>query len=551
MKKVMFVITSLFMMSVCFADSKSKKSKTTKFNMNVNIACRSYSSIGEPDEEKTYQWIKNKFGVSLKILKEYGDNWGPYEVRAILSENDNIDLIQMYPDIYPDIIEKDKDLFYPLEDLIKENCPNLSKHYSKYWSQIRSDDGKVYTLVRRGILDGQPEDTFYNTSAFWIQKRVLKEFGYPQIKTIDQYFNFLGAYYKKYPSTNNADTIPFSIISADWEAFNLWNPALFLSGNPNEGDGFVVKEGNSYRYQVLFNSNEMHEWLKYANKYYHRGLIDPDCFTDDKDEYYEKITQGRVLGMFIQGWEFMQQEYELKEKEAFEKTYVPLPIVFNESIKPHYRDRIIPDVDKGFAIPKTCKKDKAIKILKFFDQLMEEDNQKVLSWGILNEDYKIDKKGNCYYTEEQYINFTNKSIDETFYEWAPKYEGCFSDGTPSNSINWSYVVRKNANEADLEVFDAYKVNSYAELMDKNPPDNDPWYPLWQIKLLQVDNEVQQFINESEKLMRHYIPLMICSDEQKFEKIWNEYNDKMNQTPIESFQKVMQTALEERLKKAEQ
>ncbi len=51
--------------------------------------------------------------------------------------------------------------------------------------------------------------SYYSESALWIQKAVLKEFGYPKIKTLDEYFDLIEKYAKKYPTINGLPTIGF------------------------------------------------------------------------------------------------------------------------------------------------------------------------------------------------------------------------------------------------------------------------------------------------------------------------------------------------------
>ena len=130
-------------------------------------------------------------------------------------------------------------------------------------------------------------------------------------------------------------------------------------------------------------------------QYYKRGLIDPASFTDNRDQYYAKISQGRVLGFFIQGWQFMGDNAEnaLWTAGKDERTYAPLPIVFDETIKPWYVDRSLPNLQRGYGITTKCSEDKAIRIIKFLDELLEIENQKVLYWGFEGQDYLIDTDG--------------------------------------------------------------------------------------------------------------------------------------------------------------
>lgn len=92
---------------------------------------------------------------------------------------------------YPDLMSSNTQLtaagaFIPLEDLIEEHAPNLKAHYAAYWNMMKDpNDGHIYTLPNYGAYNGEMNTTYYSGPAFWIQKAVLKDAGYPTIKTLD------------------------------------------------------------------------------------------------------------------------------------------------------------------------------------------------------------------------------------------------------------------------------------------------------------------------------------------------------------------------------
>ena len=418
---------------------------------------------------------------------------------------------------------------------------------------LEIDGGHVYSLPNYGVYDGPDQGTFYNQNGFWIQKAVLKEFGYPEIKTVDELFDILEKYAKKYPTIEGMKTIPFSIITADWEAFNLWNPPNFLAGYPNDGNGHVVSEGGKYVYKDNFTDENAKRWFKLANGYFQRGLIDPDSFTDNRDQYYAKIAQGRVLCMFIQGWQFQgDAENTLKTSGLYERTYAPLPIVFDNSIKPHYRDISIPNLQRGYGITTKCGEKKAIEIIKFMDEMVKEENQKVLQWGFEGEDWQLDAQGRPSRTPEQRKNqedpnwiLHNKA--QLWWEEAPKMEGSFSDGYACTMNNNPWEFQANAKPEDIELWNAYSVASYAALVDKNPPPNAGWYPMWQ--LTPVDgSEAALALTKTENVRRKYMPQMIMGKPSDFERTWNSYIKEMEDANISKYVEFMQGGLDNRVEK---
>ncbi len=564
-KKIMLVaaaaVLALSLVGCNKAGTSAKKSD--KLNISVfTIQQREQP----PADNKTYKWIEEKFGVTFSWDILVGDK--DQKIGVLIASND-----------LPDLVEVDSEKFqgagclYDLKPLVEKYAPNLMKHYSTAWKKMIDQDSEkdangnivvehIYSLPNYGVYDGTPSDTYYNQNGWWVQKAVLKEFGYPVIKTIDEYFDLIEKYYKKYPTIDGMPTIPFSIITADWEAFNLWNPPQFLGGNPNDGNGHVVKEGNKYVYYDIFTDDNAKRWFKLANGYFQRGLIDPASFTDNRDQYYAKIAQGRVLGMFIQGWQFMgEPEQTLWTAGKDERTYAPLPVTFDETIRPHYRDRSLPNLQRGYGITKKCPEDKAIKILKFMDEMIKEENQKILYWGFEGTDYLIDtdgsvtgEKGAAYRTQamrdqQKDPNYLEKNFAMLWREEAPKLEGTMPSGysRSMDDLPWEYALSQK--QVDLDLWAAYGVGSYAEFVDPNPPENAGWYPMWQCNPSAenggFEEEAAVAMTGFETVQRKYLPQMIMGKPADFDKTWDEYCSLLK--PLtEVYDKFMQQQLDHRV-----
>ena len=562
MKKIMLVAAAAvlaFSLVGCKGGSK-------KGNLNISVFTIQQKEQ-PPADNKTYKWIEEKFGVTFDWDILVGDK--DQKIGVLIASGD-----------LPDLVEVDSEKFQgagclrDLKPLVEKYGPNLMKHYSTAWKQMIDQDSEkdangnvvkehIYSLPNYGVIDGIPSDTYYNSNGWWIQKAVLKEFNYPVIKTIDQYFDLIEKYYKKYPTIDGMPTIPFNIITADWEAFDLWNPPLFLAGYPNDGNGHVTLENGKYVYTDNFADENAHRWFKLANGYFQRGLIDPASFTDNRDQYYAKISQGRVLGMFIQGWQFMGDNAEnaLWTAGKDERTYAPLAITFDESIKPHYRDRSLPNLQRGFGITVKCSEDKAIKIIQFMDKMLEEENQRVLYWGFEGEDYLIDTdgsktgtKGAGYRTQEMRDMQKDPQYNQKHYallwrEEAPKLEGTLPSGytRSMDDLAWEYALAQKP--IDLELWSHYGVGSYAEFVDPNPPQNAGWYPMWQCNPSAenggFEEEAAVAMTGFETIQRKYLPQMIMGKPADFEKTWNEYASLLK--PLtEKYNKFMQQQLDHRV-----
>ena len=62
-----------------------------------------------------------------------------------------------------------------------------------------------------------------------LQHAVLKELGYPQINTLEDYENALKAYMKKFPTIDGKKTIGLSLLIDTWQWYiDLSNPSGYL-----------------------------------------------------------------------------------------------------------------------------------------------------------------------------------------------------------------------------------------------------------------------------------------------------------------------------------
>lgn len=527
--KVLLLLIFLFTLISCEPEdgnkpTGSKQPADTGYDGPiVNFTVFSFQNENQPPSyNKIYNWIKNNFGITFSwdIHPDDKDN----RISELISSGN-----------LPDLVEVDSERFQnagcliDLKPLIEQYCPNIKEHYKDAWiKMLDADDGHIYSLPNYGIISGADSGTYYNQNAFWIQKEVLKEFGYPVIKTVDEYFDLLENYKVKYPKINNEDTIPFSIYMYDWEAFNLWNPPSFLAGYPNDSVGHVVKNGNKYTFVNNYTDENAERWFKLSNGYYHRGLIDPDSFSDSHDVWTNKLKSGRILGHFTQGWEWMVDlETHHFENNMWERTYAPLPVVFDETITPWYRDQPLPNLQRGYGITTRCSQEKVLRILEFFEAMLEPENSKILEWGFEGEDYYVDNSGRPYRTN-------NQRNEQATSDWKahnkatllhgemPKWEGSYPDGyfVSMDSQPWEYISTLASKDIDVEIFEAYNVGSYAALVDKNPPKNPGWYPLWEWQ--PSSGSAAESMDTIHELMLNKIPEIIKCSPSVFDQKWNEY-----------------------------
>lgn len=452
---------------------------------------------------------------------------------------------------YPDFIDADGSTLIqagaviPLEDYIYSgDYPNLYNYLGDDWEKMKDpEDGHIYFMPQFGIIKNEDMRTAFTGEAFWIQKAVLEWAGWPEIVTLDEYFNLIADYKEANPTIDGQPTVGFSILSYDWRSFCLRGPSRFTVGYNNEGDLTVNKETMEAENTVAQEYTK--GYYEIINGAYNKGLIDPETFTATYDEYIQKIASGRVLGMVDQQWQFTDAEASLRQQGLLERTYVPIPAVQDASIVENYNERPVLNTGGGLSISVSCKD--VEKALGFIDRILAEDVQKLLRWGEESVDYSIvDGK----YTRNEEQRQQQKDPDWQLQNsgtpmiWFPHNEGQFDDGNaidPNQNPDEYYLTLE---DYDKKVLDAYGYKTFAEFV--NPaPENEVWFPLWSYNIPQGSQEaiVQTKIEETEM---KWLPKVIMASEADFDKMWNDYQTELNKLDIASVEALYTKELRRRV-----
>jgi len=367
-----------------------------------------------------------------------------------------------------------------------DNYPNIKNYLSEAeWNMCRKPDGHIYAIPQFGIINDHDVTTIHNDQAFWIQTRVLKWAGYPQIDTLDDFFKVIEEYYAANPDhIDGTKVIPYTILCEDWRYFCLENAPFYLDGYPN--DGCVIVDPST-KQAIDYNTTETaKKYFAKLNEEYKKGIVDPESFTQSYDEYISKLSTGRVLAFNDQYWNWgYTAEAAIKtlgvEDEAYnECTYVPLGLTIEAGIKDRYHSASALDVSGGMSITTSCKDIEGA--LQFVDDMLNQDALTLRFWGIEGQDYLVDENGLFYRTEEMRNNSndaTYKAANLCAYSYLPQYEGMNLDGINAWSPgNQPAEFFEGLLPQVKECLEAYGAETYVEMLDQAPEKNSEWYPLW-------------------------------------------------------------------------
>jgi len=432
---------------------------------------------------------------------------------------------------------------------------NLFNHFGPYQKKLQdvAEDKKIYILdiwSRQYWLNDGKDDFYegdYNGPAFWIQKDVLAWDNYSQPKTLDEFFDLLERYAKANPTIDGQPVLPFEVHSQDWRSFCLKNAPQHLIGGRNEGD--VVVKPKTLEVEIYQNKWYAKDYYKKLNEAFKKGLINPETFTRNYDNYLSVISTGRVLAMFDQQWNFQDGEHVLISEGKINRTYVPLGLSYDGKPVPYNRVRNAGIIGgNGMGISVKCKD--VERALLFMDTLLQEDVHRLMYWGIEGEDYYVDANGRYRRTAEQKANFDNPDwrlanaglvIGDQF----PKLEGRYSNGNSTGAGTQPEERLENQFPYDKEFYQKYGFYTKSDFL---PLMDHPGYPeVWSIfSTMTEENVAKPIFNDITDLQNRYLPGVIMSD--NYEAAWTEYAKRYESVDYAALEDEIEKQIQMRLDK---
>ena len=496
-------------------------------------------------DNKLTKLLKDKLGVTLKYELVTPEN-SDQKIGVMLAGGDYPDLIGT-GDLKLRFIEGGA--LTRLDSMLKTGkYPNVEDYVKPYIKQMSYSgtavDKGLYILPNYNRFYGDITGGTYNGAAFWIQKRVLEDAGYPDLSnmTVEKYFKLISDYKAKNPTTDGAPTVGFEAPAPTGSEWILTNPPALLDGSPNNGGVIVDKKNHA---TIYANKAIAKTWYQDLNKVYNQGLVDPETFTLTNDQFQAKLASGVVLGMQNQGWQFGTATSSLQSAGKDQYTYVPLMPVY-PGVTPYYADRAVMNTNQGFGVSTTSKQQK--QALKFLDMMLSEPWQKVLSWGIEGQDYEVGSDGKFTRTDEQRtqskdLTWQSKNKLMALMDMIPKHNGTFSDGNAYSLDDQPTEFYATLSAYDKNFMQKYNKKTWMDFVNK-PPQNPKYYPAWSITLDDAANQANQQLTDA--AVQH-LPKIIAGKTSAFDKNWKAYTDAIGQIDVKSYEDVINKGIKYRLK----
>lgn len=436
-----------------------------------------------------------------------------------------------------------------------EQYPNLKEMYSdEEWDKFRQDDGKIYWANVFQNSYGEDKTTTHNDEAFWIQAKVLEWAGYPEIKTLDQYFDLIESYVAENPTMDDGTAyIPYTILCYDWYYYCLENAPQFLDGYPN--DGSVIVDTDTLTIVDYNTTDTAVRYFRKLNEEYNKGMIDPEFATQTTDEYTAKLSTGRVLGMCDQWWNFAYTVNDVFKQTGLDQEgcdYVPLGLTIDEGMENQwhsYGDTL--NNSSGIAVTTSCKNVDAA--FQFMSDLLDQDIHNLRFWGVEGVDYLVDDDGLFYRTDEMRANASDSEYQASHlcsYSYFPQWLGTSRDGI--NAMQPSQQTSEFFNglaEPLVACFEAYGAGNYVDMLGSAKVETGPWYPMYSYSNAMTTATAGGVAwNKMGEVKHEWLPKVVMAED--FDSLWEQYMEAYEGANPQDFLDEMQEELDRRITAAE-
>ncbi|TDL68967.1 extracellular solute-binding protein [Paenibacillus amylolyticus] len=505
-----------------------------------NAGENSESNTSDPNSPITFtffgadaspNWNKMQDAVGKKITEETGVSIDAEFDISSGGGNDRISLMAASGD-YPDLIFPkgnltrlvDAGAMIDLTDLIEEHAPNLKKIYGEHFNRLKysNDDPSIYWIPTNGAID---QVSFDATNGTAIQHRVVKELGYPEIKTLNDFEKVLREYYKKHPTTDDGQpTIPLTLSADGWRRMiTVTDPAVMSTGGPGDGEYFINPD--TYEAVLHYKRPEEKEYFRWLNKMYNEGLLDKDSFVQKDDQYKSKIASGRVLSLLDPSWGFSDAENALKSAGKDDMTYGFYPVTLDESFQRKDFQNIGFD---GYGIGITVDCEDPVRAIKFLDWMSSEEGQVLRNWGVEGEQYNVEEGVRTIPADVQERKnkdnntFTKETGVGLYYIFGAHYGDGVKDSTDNYyTTNYPEQIQQSYSDEEKEALRGYGITTWKDLFpsEEEFPVKE-WGAAYNMPIPSDSGDYNVVYQKTQDIIQKRIAEAITSSPSAFEGIYD-------------------------------
>ncbi|MBC8080821.1 MAG: sugar ABC transporter substrate-binding protein [Gorillibacterium sp.] len=388
-------VIALLIVSVISGCTKEKAAESTKPTVTEQ------ATEVTPDAAKAndFGWVKPEKTTVIDYY--HADQMNPdktakkgEKLHAYMLDNFNVDLKQTVFDIapmeklnlmlvsgeYPPVIAAMNDdtiskwqaqgKLLDLAPLVDQFGPNIKKELGSKYNSYLDKDGHLWGLPRGWGLLSIPDQSAHIRWDWYLKMNS------PKIETPDDYYNVLKQMVKEHPTNAKGE----KVYAISWNDQVEIKTVMGMWGLTDQH-----KEDADHNLTHWLNTSEGLEAVKYYNRYFREGLMDPESFLNKFDDWKNKFSNERIAGHIGPWWQ------TINAGDAIWSTSIPN---YDENMRYMQIPLKANGVAKAYLSPKdttgwnyTVLTDKAKnpeEIIKFLDFEMTPMGTRLMSWGIPN-----------------------------------------------------------------------------------------------------------------------------------------------------------------------
>jgi len=260
---------------------------------------------------------------------------------------------------------------------------------------------------------------------------------------------------------------------------------------------------------------------------YQEGLLDAEFATQTYEDYLEKISSGRVLGIMDSNWSYNNAVRSLKQEGKYDRTYASLPVTMDEDMVCASLNNIVLSIGWGIGITTAC--EDPVKAIQFLDYICSEEGQILIQWGIEGVNYLVDEEGKRYRTKDEiqkadHDNDYSLSTGVGQYTYPfPRYSTGVADSTGnpfSTDTKQSTIDRYHI--AEKKALDAWGVSMLTDIFPQADEFEAPAYaPIWSMYL---PSEFKQKISVLDNIAWSGLVTCVICSEDEFDEKWESFQN---------------------------
>ena len=276
---------------------------------------------------------------------------------------------------------------HPLDDLLDRYGQNLRNNIptALRWSREIIGGGTTYIIpTRTSFADTANPNRNGWFGSYFTRWDIYYAIGAPEMHNEDDFLDVLYMMMQYQPVNQDGRRVWGLTLWTDWGLWPFINPYPNTHGyEVMVGQGaFVNRETLEIQSQYLDPDGIFWQALRFYNKAWNRGVLDPDGFTNQTDQVAEKVATGEVLSVGANWW---GPNRDLLGEDAI-MVMLPGPFPVFDTVFP--RESLL-GLQESHSLAISLTSDHPDKAMQVFNWINSEEGHRAHRTGVRGEDWDI------------------------------------------------------------------------------------------------------------------------------------------------------------------